>query len=412
MFPDDLQGGVISLLRWLRLGSMTAQVAAIACANWLYEGQLELRPLLWVLLGYALWHAVFLYRFKNRASISPLQVAGEIAFDLLILTALLYFAGGWTNPFVSVYLVPVALAAAVLQTRLAIGIACIALIAYASIVRFHVPLPSVRGQFGGDFALHVIGMWLSFVISTVVLVAAVSFVHRALDRQRATLSRERESRMRDEQLVALGALAASTAHELGTPLTTARLIADELSDSGDATGQIEMLTQQLDYATEKLHALVKVASADTDIAAGSPTELIKRVIDRFRTLRPEVELEQHIESLPRATLGDTRLLEAAVLSLLVNAANASDARGETRVELACRAEPDRLIIAMRDYGPGLAQHVEPGHTAVASERGLGVGLVISSATFERYDGTVAYHRCNPGTQVSVSLPFHALYRAR
>ena len=129
-------------------------------------------------------------------------------------------------------------------------------------MRFHRDLPSVYGRFGGDFALHVLGMWMSFVIGAVVLIGAVSWVRSAHERQRVALAREREARLRDEQLVALGALAASTAHELGTPLGTARLIAEELEGrgSGEDQEQLHSLSQQLDYAIGKMRTLVKIAS--------------------------------------------------------------------------------------------------------------------------------------------------------
>jgi len=400
--------GAAMVMRWLRIGSLVSQLLVIAAADWLYQGQLDLGPLLFVTGCYAAWIGWFLLlsarttpRFGRR------RLFVEIAVDLIVLTALFYFAGGWTNPFVSVYLIPVAVAALVLERVWAVAIALFAVALYALIVRFQVPLPSVHGRFGGDFNLHVFGMWLSFVISTCVLVMAVSMLRGIVERQRAALAREREARLRDEQLVALGALAATTAHELGTPLSTARLIADELQEAAAERSRIDVLSQQLDYAITKLKSLVRIASGAPADEVSTPADLLVRVADRFATLRPEIELEQHFGELPALQLGDTRLLEGTLLALLVNAANASAQAGSPRVVLSCRADARHLLITIRDFGAGIgaAPH---GLEAVASERGLGVGLVISSATIERYGGRVEYSPRDPGTEVNVSLPLSEL----
>ena len=116
--------------------------------------------------------------------------------------------------------------------------------------------------------------------------------------------------------------------------------------------------------------------------------------------------------MPALRLCDTRLLESAILGLLLNAANASQTAGSQCVELECGVSDGDLTVGVRDYGPGMDVAAGAvGLQPVPSRRGFGVGLVISSATFERYGGLARHLRGDPGTRVVVSLPLAGLTRA-
>jgi two-component system, sensor histidine kinase RegB len=403
-----------AILSYLRLAALIGQALAVLLAWRLFDGRFAVGDMCLVLAGYALWQVLYLARTRRRPVLSSAQMTFELAVDLLVITVLLYLAGGWTNPFASCYLIPLAFGAVVLPARYSVALGALALSGYAFIVPFHQPLPSVYGRFGGDFSLHVLGMWMSFVIGTVVLITAVAWVRGAHERQRLALAREREARLRDEQLLALGALAASTAHELGTPLGTARLLVEELEESaaGEDREPVRTLAQQLDYAIDKMRALVQLASHGAGAEDATLSEFVDRIVDRFRILRPEIELETVYTTLPDLRLCDTRLLESAILGLLINAANASDAAGSQRVEFDCGIDDGDLTVGVRDYGPGMEDaDAQVGLQPVTSKRGFGVGLVISSATFERYGGLARHLRGDPGTRVVVSLPLAGLTRA-
>jgi len=50
-------------------------------------------------------------------AVRPLELPLQLGIDIAALTGLLYFTGGWTNPLVSLYLVPIAVASAMLSAR-------------------------------------------------------------------------------------------------------------------------------------------------------------------------------------------------------------------------------------------------------------------------------------------------------
>lgn len=422
---------VRTILLWLRAIALGGQLLTLLVATLLFGDRLPLPALFAVPLLYGLWHAGLRVRLKRSARAArPADGTGtgtaighgvltlEIAVDLLAVSALLYLAGGWTNPFTPVLLVPLAFAAAVLPWQRAVLLTALAFASYAALVRWHLQLPSVHERFGGDFNLHVLGMWASFIIAAVVLVGAVALVRAALERQRLALAREREARLRDEQLVAIGALAASAAHELGTPLGTARLIAEEMEGAlhGELRDQADVLARQLDAATDRLRLLVRGALADDhaerDAADPDLAAFLDQLVARFEVLRPDVAVTVRRTALPALPLRDLRLLESGLLGLLMNGADAQAGTPQPRIDLEQHVRDGTLHIGIRDYGVGMASDRSTlGRVPMAArdgEGGMGVGWVISSATFERHGGHATVAAAEPGTRVHVELPLAQL----
>lgn len=393
------------ILDRLRAAAILGQFAAIGTALILFGATLSAPALLTVTGAFAAWHAWGWWGRRRGSQLDQGRLTLEILIDVAVITALLCLAGGWTNPFVSIYLVPVGFAAALLPPRRALLVGGAAFAGYLVGIFLFVPLPTPQHVPGAGFSLHLLGMLISFVLAAVIILGTVLLVRRAYDEERAALARERESRLRDEQLLSLGVLAASTAHELGTPLSTARMLVEAMEDDGAVSAaDLALVGQHLDQAAVTLRRLVSVAALgeDPDVSVAS---FCAQLTDRFRTLRPDVELTVHELPREQACLpGGGGVLESAVLSLLINAATASAAAARCRVDLSCRFAGETLTLHIRDYGAGFDAESPGTGTGNGSAGGLGVGLVISSATLERHGGSARHYACEPGTEVVVTLP--------
>lgn len=392
-------------LNGLRLAAVAGQLAAIAAAAWLVGEGLPVRVLLSVTAAYTTWHLLGLRRRRRGEELSQQRLTTEVLVDVATITTLLCLSGGWTSPFVSIYLVPVGFAAALLSARRALAVAGAAFAGYLLTIFVYLPLPALAHDAAPALSLHLFGMWISFALAAVVLLTTVLLVRRAYDQEREALAREREARLRDEQLLALGALAASTAHELGTPLSTARMLVEAMEEDGLAEPHdLAELSRHLDQVSVTLHRLVRVADPqepqDVELAA-----FCAQIADRFRTLRPDVELIAAEPPQGVAPVRSNHLLESALLSLMINAATASVLAQRPRVEVFWKVQDDLLDVRIRDYGHGFP---EADHRARRQDGGLGVGLVISSATIERYGATAHHYPREPGTEIVVSLPLDAL----
>ena len=216
---------VMKRLSWLRWLAILLQLVAIALAFSLLPMNISATPLLVIVASLAFFNLIVWLRLKRTFQVTDLEIMLHLLIDSIALTALLYFAGGSTNPFVSLLLVPVVLAAAYLRGIYVFWVLVACALLYTFLMRNFLPLPPVGERFGGDFMVHIYGMWGTFILSALVgaiLVYSLSRTGRERDRQLAEMQ---QRLLRNEHIVSVGAMAAGTAHELNTPLSTIAMLA-------------------------------------------------------------------------------------------------------------------------------------------------------------------------------------------
>ena len=145
-------------LAWLRLCAVAGQaLTVIVVAFWM---RLPI-PIGGLALGIGLllvFAAAVFWRLRQPWPVTSLEAVAHIAVDIAALTWLLYLTGGATNPFVSLLVLPITLAAAALPLRHVAIVALLAAACYLVLIPWHVPLPMLHAHEGGDFNLHILGM--------------------------------------------------------------------------------------------------------------------------------------------------------------------------------------------------------------------------------------------------------------
>jgi two-component system sensor histidine kinase RegB len=134
---------------------------------------------------------------------------------------------GLTTLLFLISLCPICISAATLSWSYTWVITSLCVASYTLLLFFHIALPvlSPAHHHGNhqDINLHILGMWLNFFISAALITYFVVKMAQDLRRQDDLLNQKREDDLRDEQLMAVATLAAGTAHELGTPLSTMKV---------------------------------------------------------------------------------------------------------------------------------------------------------------------------------------------
>lgn len=103
-----------------------------------------------------------------------------------------------------------------------------------------------------EFNLHVSGMWFTFVLSTVLIAWFIVRMSHSIRQRDKELAEAREQALCNEQIIALGTLAAGAAHELGTPLSTMAVIAGELQQE---------FPENSEYQKISIHCAIKLRIA-------------------------------------------------------------------------------------------------------------------------------------------------------
>ena len=239
----------------------------------------------------------------------------------------------------------------------------------------------------------------------------VAFVLELTERKRAeTEAREGDRRFREMQMDlaranrvdTLGQLTASIAHEVNQPLsatlmnaeTALRLLAREPPDLEEARQVIDRIVNDGKRAVgiiNRIRDLIKKAPACYDSVEINTTILDVIGLARSEMSKNGVSLQMRLaESLPLIQ-GDRIQIQQVILNLTINAVEAISQMGEGPRELllSTEAEQGRVLVAIRDSGPGLAQ-ANPERVFEAfyttKSGGLGIGLSICRSIVEAHGG--------------------------
>jgi two-component system, sensor histidine kinase RegB len=413
-------------LFWLRCVAIVGQLLTIVCVQNLLGVRLPLAAMLFVIALEALFNASTFWRANQTRTESDRELFGQLFVDLGTLSVLLFLSGGTTNPFVSLYLPALAIAAAVLPWTLALILAAFALCCYGVLAFVSIPL-NIE-QTGNLFDYYRSGAWVNFVISVGLIAWFVARMSGTLRARDAALASAQQQLLRDERVVALGAQAASIAHEMGTPLSTIALLAEELrlaanggkdskssgKRSDEESGRNHGLAPYRDdlQLLEQQIALCRSALARLQSRAASPDrQRLGRWLNGFaqqwRLRHPHVAFELRCAAAFDAVrIEDTVAVGQTLTILLDNAAHVSRAFVTLNVD---RIE-DRLTLTVEDRGPGIpaALRAQLGKMPVVSRQGgHGVGLYLAFVTAARLGGELELDDAAPhGTRATLTLPCH------
>ncbi len=415
MFSDLSQsplGKNLQRLFLLRNIVLAAQCLTFALALWVLEMQLPWMEMVAVVVLLAAINLATWVRLRHNWPVSSIEFFAQLLVDVLALSALLYFSGGSTNPFISLYLLPLTIAAAALPWTYTWVMAAITISCYTLLLFYYVPLPHDHSEHNSEFNLHVSGMWLAFVLSTVLIAWFVVKMGISIRERDKDLALAREQALRNEQIIALGTLAAGAAHELGTPLATMAVVTGELQkeypENSEFQHDIKILRDQILHCKRTLtQLLADVGQARAEDAGGQAVDrFLQQVLDKWQLMRPMVKFSYRSGGVqPAPQILGAHLLSQSILNLLNNAADAS----LDRIEIESSWDQQELLLEILDYGKGLSEEAaqRAGQAFFTSKpgQGFGIGLFLANANIERFGGSVSLtNREGGGARTQVRLP--------
>ncbi len=410
---DDVARRNLQRLFLLRNITILAIIAGTVLATGVYTLALPQRQLVVVICLLIGLNVLTLLRFRTAQAVTDTELFIQMLLDVAGITAVFYYTGGATNPFVWFFLLPLIIAATILPRIYTWIMAALTVACYSALLFYNVPLPHGGMHHDGGFEMHVFGMWLGFVMSAgFVAVLIVGMAHSLRERDRR-LGEAREQALQNEQLVALGTLAAGAAHELGTPLGTMAILTAELEQEHagpsdrDLQKKLGIIRQQIDRCKEALSVISASAGANrAESGHLMPVgDYLQQVISEWQAQRPGARLGFESDKInPDCDLIAERTLTQALICILNNAADVSP----ENIQLEATCSSSTLVLDVYDHGPGLEQdvHDQLGKSPVTTKNeGMGVGLYLAYATIERLGGTLSFrNRDSGGTLTRIALP--------
>lgn len=321
-------------------------------------------PIAFAVGGMLLLNLITLLRLnKHHKHVNDHEVLLQLMGDLLALTVLFYYTGGYSNPLVWMYLLPLTVAAVALKREYAWLLAAIAIACYSLLVFYYVPLSHLHMHdiAGKTLDIHLVGMWIGFVVSAGIIAFFVTRIGHSLREYDQLMASIREKSLESERVLSLGTLAASAAHELGTPLSTMAVIskelAQDLANQPEQLQQLEILRKQISRCKEIISSITRNAGQSrADTGEGlALREFLQVLIARWRDTRPATELIISMcENSSNPLIFTDRTLIQALQNLLDNAADASP----VRIMFNAEWDDNNLQISIRDFGNGISDDIK------------------------------------------------------
>jgi two-component system sensor histidine kinase RegB len=402
----------LQLIIKLRFAAVAIQIILILFVNLGLEYQLPGITLFAIISTELVFTILSYFYYKNdvykaKSASNSKAIFIQICADLLFLSLILFFSGGATNAFVSLLLIPIAIAAVSLTPTLLIVIALLAMLSY-SILLWHLPMSVMHGNMEG----HFIGMWINFILSASVVALVVGKMARNLNQQQLAIAAYRENLLKQEQVISLGVASAQITHQIATPISTVQLLTDELAEDMPNNEIINDMQNELLRCKQSLDAFRQM-SFDIKEQVLSPilcANVTSQIADHIALNYPDITLKTHHQDIANnSILADASLLPA-ILNLLNNAIRASKANNSNLIELSSEIHTNSWQLYIRDFGTGftLEKLAELGTKPVDSKQGLGVAVFLSYATLERLSGklTLTNHQ-EGGALVTLTFPLNA-----
>lgn len=382
-------------LLWMRAFALLGQ-SLILLYVWLTQGAFAGQT--WVIISLIILAALTvlsLWRTAKPWPVADNEFLLQLLLDIGGWSILMYLTGGANNPFISYFIVPIVISAAVLPRTYTWGLGILASALYGLLLNDYQSFPLFTphaGMHHGSSTQHIVGMWFNFLFSVGLISFFVVRMANTMHRQEQWVAQQREDRLRDDQIMAVASLAAGTAHELGTPLSTMAVLIEEMladeSLSDQARKDCELLAKQVQQCKHTMTELTRTAELDSaEQKRRQPIgEFTYAVMERWRVRRPGINYEFECAPASPAMELDTTLAQA-IENLLNNAAN----NGSDKVAMAVSWDERYATIDVRDWGSGIPPEkmATLGKPVIHADRsGLGIGLMLSQAAVARYQGSI------------------------
>jgi len=336
---------------------------------------------------------IFLFYFFKKNQLQEKISFTFLTLDILQLSFLLYLTGGIINPFSIFLIIPSIFASSSLSIRTNILLIILTISSIILLTFYHQELPSPLNEYifsnyyyySVPLALIIALLFLSFFALTF---GNESKVRKdALDKIQEVISKEHE-------LVSLGGQAAAAAHSLGTPLSTIKIISQDLynnfKNNRDLKKDIELLVSQVDRCNEILKKLSLNPVVEDDFIDKNVSlyDYVKEIVNSFREISDKnfiINIEQDYNSFE---ISKSIEIVYGIRNFIGNANKFS----KKNIFISITSDSENSIISIEDDGSGFPKDIltkigEPYIKSLQSKNksraGLGLGIFIGKTLLEK-----------------------------
>ena len=336
-------------------------------------------------------YLIFVYK---KSQLSDRSALIFLVIDILQLGILLYLTGGVVNPFIIFILIPSVFSSSNLSfiTNILLVVLTTFIILYLTF--YSKDLPSPLSDHFHVSSYYYYSIPISLIIALVFLnYFAMTFGIQSRLRKEA-LAKMEEVMAKEHELLSLGGQAAAAAHSLGTPLSTIKLITQDLSKQLKGNKEIEKDIELLSSQIERCNKILKRLSInpieeddfiDKDI---SIKEYLSEIVISFK----EISKKNFIFNFEQDSNSKKISKSVEIIYGLRNFIGNANKFSKKNIYITLKSNSEFTEIVIEDDGPGYPSDILPkiGEPYLKtfdyykkSEKGLGLGIFIGKTLLEK-----------------------------
>ena len=365
---------------------------------------------------------LYLIFFYKKTQLSDRSALLFLLIDIVQLGALIYLTGGAKNPFIIFLIIPSVFASTNLGIKTNLLLAIITCLIIIFLTFYSKDLPKPLGEHFHISSYVYYSIPVSLIIALIFLnYFALIFGNESRLRKEA-LNKMEEIMAKEHEMLSLGGQAAAAAHSLGTPLSTIKIISQELTkqlkNQKDVIQDIELLSSQV----ERCNQILKRLSLNPDIEDNFIDEdltirdYLKEIINSFKeTSKKDFNFNYQQDSSPKKI---TKSIE--IVYGLRNFIGNANKFCKNKVYINLISNSEFTIVTIVDDGEGYPSDIiskigEPYLKTLSlsdkGKTGLGLGIFIGKTLLEKNFAAVSCSnsKTRSGAEVEIKWRNKDLY---
>jgi two-component system sensor histidine kinase PilS (NtrC family) len=356
-----------------------------------------------------------LYSWVKR---STFQVYLQIFFDLMLITALVYYSGGLRGSFYFLYIFEIIAASFVLSNTAAYVTATLSGILFAGLIdglylglipQFepNAPIPASLGAVITD----IVTSWGVFFL----VAFLVNYLTGNLRRTREELDQAQRELELKKGLALAGEISAHLAHEIRNPLAaisgSVQVLRNELGLNGEQKDLMDIIVNESDRISHSIEQFLNLASPgkQTFVAVDLSKALKESItlLQRSGELNGMYNLEGNFETAEIYCYGNVNQFKQIFWNLIKNSLKAMPKGGTLSIDLH-QKKKNEIEMVFKDTGKGMAEEdkqklFEPFYSGFKT--GKGIGMTVVRRIIDDYNGKIQVNsELNKGTEITILLP--------
>ena len=377
-------------LRWI---GIIGQFLTINIVYFIFNFQFNIYLTNFIIFIGIITNLILIYFYQknilsNRASFIFLFI------DIIQLGSIIYLTGGILNPFLFFLIIPSVFSSSNLDLKASLTLICITILSIFLLTFYHVELtyPGTSKILVNNFYYYAIPT--SLIIALIFLNYFAATFGRESRLRKEALDKLEQVIAKEHELVSLGGQAAAAAHSLSTPLSTIKVISQDMykqfKNQNDIKKDIELLVSQVERCGQILKKLTLNPSQEDDFINQELciSDYVSEIIKSFR----EISDKEFIINLSQDSNSFKISKKIEIIYGIRNFVGNANKFAKGKIYVSIKSNNETTEISIEDDGNGYPKDIlsKIGEPYIKSsseinntKAGLGLGIFIGKTLLER-----------------------------